>query len=514
MANSHQSDATKLAKGGNAPISTLREEKPTGEQTASGNDFYKPLLGGLAWTAAGRWSAQIVSWVSTIIVIRLLSPSDFGILGMATVYLGLISMLSEFGIGSTVVYVRDLSSDQLAQINTVSVLFGIVAFGVSCAVAPGLAWFFRTPQLVWVVVVMGTGFAISAFQIVPGGLLRKEKAFKLLAYVDGCKALTQSLSTVLFAFLGLRYWSLVAGGLLASLVAVLLTLLWRRESFAWPRLESIKRALVFSRDVIISRISWYAYSNADFVVAGRVLGRVPLGAYTVAWSLSSTAIEKVTDLISHVTPSFFSEAQTDPPTLRRYLRNLTQGISLFTFPATLGLALVAREFVPLVLGTKWMAAIVPLQLLAIYGFMRSITTVLGPILTAIDVRWASRYGLLFVVVFPTAFYIGSHWGTVGIAAGWVCFYPLMYIPIYRHTFQRIGMNLSEYMGALWPALSGSLVMTVVVFVLKLALPTGISPVLQLGGEIVSGGASYVLTLATLHRERFMFLIRTLRSLSR
>lgn len=492
----------------------IEEEKPTGEQTASGSDFYKPLLGGLAWTAAGRWSAQIVSWVSTIIVIRLLSPSDFGIIGMAAVYLGLISMLSEFGIGSTVVYVRGLSSDQLAQINTVSVLFGIAAFGASCAVAPGLAWFFRTPQLVWVVVVMGTGFAISAFQTVPGGLLRKEKAFKLLAYVDGCKALTQSLSTVLFAFLGLRYWSLVAGGLLASLVAVLLTLWWRRESFAWPRLESIKRALVFSRDVIISRISWYTYSNADFVVAGRVLGRVPLGAYTVAWSLSSTAIEKVTDLISHVTPSFFSEAQTDPPTLRRYLRNLTQGISLFTFPATLGLALVAREFVPLVLGTKWMAATVPLQLLAIYGFMRSITTVLGPILTAIDVRWASHYSLLFVVVFPTAFYIGSHWGTVGIAAGWVCLYPLMYIPIYRHIFPRIEMGVSEYVRALWPALSGSLAMVVVVVLLKLAFPADLGIAVRLGAEILAGAIAYILVLTTLHRERFRALLHTVRSMVR
>src|SRR5208282_5331327 len=153
-------------------------------------------------------------------------------------------------------------------------------------------------------------------------------------------------------------------------------------------------------------------------VAGRVLGRDPLGAYTVAWNLASASIEKVTDLIGRVIPTFISEAKKDAGSLRRYLRDLTEGISLITFPATLGLALVSRDFILLALGTKWAGAVVPLQLLALYASIRSITILLAPVMNAVDVRWGARYGLLFVVVFPTAFYVGSRWGTVGIASAW------------------------------------------------------------------------------------------------
>lgn len=475
---------------------------------------YRPFLRGLAWTAAGRWPAQVITWGSTLIIVRLLSPADFGIVGMATVYLGLITLLSEFGVGDAVVYLRDLTRDQIAQVNTVSVILGIAAFAISCAMAPALAWFFRTPDLVWVVVAMGVGFVISAFQVVPGGLLQKEKSFKVLSFIDVCRVVTRSLSTLLFAFFGFRYWSLVIGGLLGGIVSVLLTLRWRRESFARPKLRSIRRALEFSRDIIITRLSWYAYSNADFVVAGRVLGQVPLGAYSVARNLSSAPIEKITDLMNRVTPAFFSEIQNDPAMLRKYLRNLTEGISVITFPAMLGLALVSKEIVPLVLGAKWLPAVVPLELLALYGLMRSITIELGQSLLAIDVRWWSRYMPLFAVVFPTAFFIGSHWGTAGIAAGWVCLYPLMYIPIYRHVFRLIEMKPREYFRALWPALSSCLAMTVVVIMVRLALPAQLEDWLHLGAEVLAGAACYTFALRMLHRDRYNALLRTLRSVAR
>lgn len=514
MSDASNFEPNTLGDSNSPPVAVSAVESPIGESSVEGIEFFKPLLGGLAWTASARWTAQVVNWLSTLVVIRLLSPGDFGIVGMAAVYLGLVNLLSEFGVGQTVVYVRDLSSEQLAQMNTVAVIFGFAGFGVSCAMAPVLAWFFKTPELVWVVVVMGAGFAISAFQVVPSGSLQRDKSFKLLALMDGSQALVRSLVTVALAFLGLRYWSLVVGGLLGSCVSVLLALRWRREAFARPRVRSIRRALVFSRDIIVSRFSWYAYSNADFVVAGRVLGKGPLGAYSVAWNLMSASIEKLTDLISRVTPAFFSEVQTDPATLRRYLRNLTQGISLFTFPATLGLALVAREFVPVVLGAKWLPAVVPLQLLAIYGFIRSVTTVLGPVLTAVDVRWASRNSLWFVVVFPTVFYIGSHWGTVGIAAGWVCAYPAMYLPFYRRTFRCIGMTAGEYAQAIWPALSGSLAMAAVILILRLTYPPGLGRVLQLGAEVVAGAATYTLVLVTLHGKRSRVVLQSLKAVVR
>ena len=116
----------------------------------------------------------------------------------------------------------------------------------------------------------------------------------------------------------------------------------------------------FSGDVLGSRVAWYAYSNSDFLVAGRMLGQAPLGAYTLAWTIASTPVEKITNMITRVTPAFFSAVQDDKPHLRRYLLGITDGLSLLTFPASLGMALVADQFVLVVLGAKWAPAIIPL----------------------------------------------------------------------------------------------------------------------------------------------------------
>src|SRR5207249_9080683 len=111
----------------------------------------------------------------------------------------------------------------------------------------------------------------------------------------------------------------------------------------------------------IARLCWYASANADFLMAGRILGKAALGLYNVGWTLASVPVDKVATLVGQVTPAFFSAVQTDRAAIRRYLLGITEGIALITFPISLGLALVARDFVLVVLGSKWQASIAPLQ---------------------------------------------------------------------------------------------------------------------------------------------------------
>ncbi len=142
------------------------------------------LVRGIAWTGGVKWMSQVASWGSTLIVARLLSPEDYGLVGMATVYLGLVTMLSEFGIGAAVVRLRTLTHDQIAQINTLSVAFGLSAFALSWIAAGPLAAFFDAPQLQGVVLAMSATFIITSFRTVPYLLLRRDLTFKRLAFVD------------------------------------------------------------------------------------------------------------------------------------------------------------------------------------------------------------------------------------------------------------------------------------------------------------------------------------------
>ena len=127
----------------------------------------RSLVRGVAWTGAIKWVTQIAAWVSTLAVARLLSPEDYGLVGMAAVYLGLLTMLSEAGLGTTVIAMRDLRGNRLGQMHSLSVIVGVVGFGVSWLVAGPLAAFFNAPALRWVVIALSANFIIMSLRTVP-----------------------------------------------------------------------------------------------------------------------------------------------------------------------------------------------------------------------------------------------------------------------------------------------------------------------------------------------------------
>jgi O-antigen/teichoic acid export membrane protein len=477
----------------------------------------KQLVGGIAWTAAAKWSSQILTWLCLLIVARLLIPSDFGIVGVAGVYLGLVAVFSEFGFGAAVITLRDLTVDEIAQINTFSAISGTIGFLVSCALATPLGWFFRSPQLPAVIVVMSANFLIAGFKTVPSSLLQREFKFKRLSIIDTVASITQSLCVLLLAWRGAAYWSLALGGVIAALVSTTLTMASRPPGFARPRLQSIGHALHFSWQVLVARLSFNLYSDADFLVAGRVLGTAALGAYSFAWNLATLPVEKVTALVGQVTPAFFSANQADLGGLQRYLLTLSEGIALVTFPATIGLGLLAPEFVALVLGERWSGVAAPLEVLAFYGSIRSVSALLGPLLTAMrETRFLMWINITAVALMPTAFYFGSRWGPAGIAWGWILAYPLVALPLYVRTFGKIGMPIRKYIGAIRPALDGSLAMILAVSVLKWAIPPAWPLYARFALEVTAGTAAYLLVLLVFHGDRmrsFLSLYRRYRASS-
>ncbi len=469
------------------------------------------IVRAFAWTGAGRWATQLLTWVSTIVVARILAPSDYGLIGMATIYLGLVALISEFGLGQAVITMREMSGRQVAQLNSLSIASGGLLFGISCVAAGPLGKFFHTPRLAPVVVLMSLSFLASGFQVVPDALLQGDLRFKLLASFDTARALIQALTTITLALAGFGYWSLALGPLAATVAAAAMALVARPHALAWPKWEEIKHALRFSGDVLGSRVAWYAYSNSDFLVAGRVLGQAPLGAYTLAWTIASTPVEKITNVITRVTPAFFSAVQDDKPHLRRYLLGITEGLALLTFPVSLGMALVADQFVLVVLGPKWAAAIIPLRLLAIYAALRSITTIFPNMLYAMrHSRFVLWSAIAAAVVFPAAFYYSSRWGTAGIAATWILLYPLITAPYVWRTFSATELPLGTYLRAMLPALRASVVMVIMVLGARALTPSSWPMLLRFAISVLTGGLSYfgVLLIADRQRMRdFYVLVR-------
>ncbi len=460
------------------------------------------MLSGLAWTGAAKWSGQVLSWVSTLLVARILMPEDYGLVQMAMIYIGIGKLVNELGIGYSVVTLRNLSRLQIAQLNGLALGVGLASFAASTALAFPISWFFHAPKLPPVIMVLSATFVMAALRTVPASLLEKSLRFKLLALIDGVQVAVLSLSALGFALLGWGYWSLVLSHIVAGLVWTAATLAAASGRFARPRFGALREAIGFSSHTLASRLAWYIYSNADFVIAGRVLGEAALGAYTLAWTIAGTAVEKITTLVIRVTPAFFARIQHDAAALRSYLLRITEGLAIVTFPASWGIALVVREFVLVLLGEKWTPAIAPLQLLAFYACFRSIAPLLAPILR---VRGESRFnticGVIAAFVLPVAFFVGSRWGTVGIATAWIVFHPLVTLPIFWRVCQRIDLRPTAYLRALWPALSSSVLMAAAVVGVKRAMTGQVSLGTLLLTEIAVGAVVYCAVVGLLHRNR-------------
>ena len=500
------------------------------------------LIKGIAWTGAAKWSIQIITWVTTLVVARLLSPDDYGIVAMAGVLTGVLALLTEFGIGSSIVMLSDLSEIQISQINALSVLFGIAGFVASCAAAIPLGIFFDTPLLPPVVVALGSGFIINSFQTVPSALLQKEHRFKALSVIEAIRSITQSFALVLFAWFGFRYWSLVLGALLSYILSIGLTLLIRRHPLAIPRFSLLKNVLGFSGQVLVWRFSWYVYSNADFAIAGHLLGQAALGNYSLARTLANTPVDKITMLVGSVTPAFYAAVKEDHSALRRYLLKPIEAIALVTIPILLGLSLVAKDAVITLLGAKWEDSIPALQLLSFYACVRTIFVFFPQVLMAIgEAGFVMRNGLISMIVLPVAFLLGSHWGIVGIATAWVIAYPVNAVPLYWRVHQKIGVTHTEFFRTLLPAINGGIFMFLSVVVAKITLdghflttalrvvqecPTDI-PYLQqvklmlqwlldghfghgvrLAVQITCGAVAYTLVIWIFHRERLLVFRRS------
>jgi PST family polysaccharide transporter len=464
----------------------------------------RSALSGVAWSTAAKWSTQLFAWAGTLIVARILSPADFGLLTMASVFLSVVLALSEFGVGTAVITLRELTEEELRQLNSFSVLLGLGGSLVTVLMAYPLGLFFRAPDLPPVLAFVGLTFVISSFQIVPSALLRRELRFRTLATIDVTRGLLLPLVTVGGALLGLRYWALALGSVVGALIVTLMALTYRRVGFARPRFSAGGHTMRFTRQILGSRLAWVIYQDGDFAVAGRRLGVEAAGHYGMAWTLATGPIEKVTMVLNDITPSLFSAAQHDRVLLKRYFLNLTEILFLATFPASVGIALVSRDLVQVVLGAPWAGAAVPLALLALYAGFRASTSLYAHLFNATrETRFSMWMSISLAVTLIPAFVIGSFWGAVGIATAWLVIHPASSVISFLRVRRVLGLQAMEYYRALRLGLEGSVIMAVTLLVFRYAIAGDWREGMRLAASIPLGAAVFLLATWTMHRARLL-----------
>ena len=260
----------------------------------------------------------------------------------------------------------------------------------------------------------------------------------------------------------------------------------------------------FGFEIALSRVAWTAYSQADGIIVGRMLGEAALGTYRLAMSLASAPAEKIGMLIMRVTGPLFARVQDDMSLVRRYFLFISDGLALAIFPLVFGLIVVAPELVRTMLGPKWVEAIVPMQWLAAFMTLRTLNSLMTQVLTSLRFTTFLMWMSLFTfVLMPFSFFIAAHWGTGAVAAAWLITSPFTMLPPAVKLFREVHCSIREYLVILSPAIAGSAVLVCAVIGVKHFIPAGWPPSWSLVLQIVTGGLCYATTLLLFYRPVVM-----------
>lgn len=450
------------------------------------------VLSGIRWTAGARILSQVATWAITLIVIRLLTPADYGLVAMASVFVGFAAMLSELGLGMSVVRSKTIDDETLQR------LFGViiaVQFALSFALiaaAPSIALFFSEPRVAPVIQVLSTQFMFTAFAVIPDATLQRQLRFRTRSLIELVTVVLGSVSTLVLAFAGMEVWSLVAGGMVAqagraaglNICAPFL----KRPVFS---LRGIRAHASFGGQLTLTQILGFLFTQVDVFLIGRVLGKDDLGRYSVGVHLASMPNQRLSAIINQVAFPAFAHMQGDVAQLHRSLLLGVRVLALIGFPLFWGLSSVAPEFVAIVLGTKWQASALPLQLLSLIMPLRLLGNFLPNATQAIgrpDI-YLKNYVFATVIMLP-AFAIGVQFGLLGVCMAWVIGFPIVSAQSAVRNVNVLGLPARALFKAIAPAVTAAGLMYAIVCATRIVLEPALSLPVLLAAMVAVGAAAY------------------------
>jgi len=469
---------------------------------------------GVLWVGISQMSVQVFRFVFTMLLARLLVPDDFGIIGMAAIFIGLVSTVNELGLSASIVQRKEVHERHLSTSFWTSIFVGLVLFVMTLIISPYVADFFKTAIVQPILDTLSVTFIIGSFVVVHSAMLTKNLDFKRLAKAEVFSELVSGSMAVYLAFTGFGVWSLVWRTIIGNLIFVVL--LWTinpwRPTMSFD-LKSFNELFGFGANVIGSNFVNYAAKNVDYLVIGKFLGAMSLGYYTLAYQMITFPLYRVSVVITRVMFPAFSMVQGENERLGRGYLAVTKYLSLITFPMIAGIFIVSPEFIPIVMGEKWVQVILPLQILCLAGALQSVGVACGPVLLSkgrADLSFKWSIIKLFALI--AAILVGIKYGIIGVAVTVTILSFLFFWIMQKIVNDLIGMDFRNYLKALYPATLNSVIMIISVYLFKeiafrfLDLPS----IAVLACSVILGTFMYLAVLRLLYND----IILELRSLMR
>lgn len=492
-------------------VSESADFKDGTSERENASAFGDRVRSAVIWRSGSQILAQIITWGSTLLVIRLLDPADYGLFAMTQVILAFLAFLNGWGFASALVQSDSLDPFRIRQAFGLLLLLNGLLAAIQFFGAPLAAAYYGQPMVAELLRVQALMFLATPFIALPEVMMSRALDFRRQAFVNLAAALAGAGTALACALAGYGVWTLVYAPIaLFWTRAIGLTLATRL--LVWPSFDfrGCGQIIGFGSAVLFSQFFWLIQSQSDVFIAGRRFEPHALGLYAEALFIAQIFMAKFVPPLNEVAFPAYSRIKHDRAGVRWSFLKTVRLLMLVAAPFYCGLAVVAAPMIETLFGLKWLGMTPYIQLLSLALLLMTVQIMFAPVTNALGKPSISMFASMGgAIIFPAAFLIGARWGLIGMAWAWLIAAPLLLIVTARLSAPLIGVSLTDIARAMLPGLAPALVMALGVGFADqfLLLPAGIAAPIRLAMLVGMGAATYGALLWLLEREALDEVVR-------
>lgn len=481
---------------------------PETKQTSS---LTQKTVHGVFWTYLSFIGGKVLNFVSTIILARLLLPEQFGLIGYCLVVIQYVDIINSAGIDTALIARRENVQEAANAAFVANMIFGVVCFAITWIIAEPVSVFFKSPEIVPLFRALGLSLPLTGLGMVPDTMLKREMKFKRAVLSDVVRNFIKGAVSIVLALLGFGVWALVWGQVLGVLTGSIISWLlagWRPTWQFHP--DATKSIVFFGFHIILLETAGAFRNNVDYLLVGRILGATALGFYTMSYRIPELLIRSLNYVVGNVSLPALAMTKSDSGKMKKFYFGYLGFLSMFVFPLGVGLAFTAPVFIPLFLSEKWGPAIIPTALISIALGITALGYVPGVLYKAI-----SRPDILNKLAFlkmPIAVLIlwyATRWNIVGVAAAQIVVAVISLVLDMVVANYVMRYPWTDLVKAISPALTATLSMAAVLFLIQQSMPT--ANLVQLILMVALGGLTFIGVLWFMSRDLLLQGVNTIRS---
>jgi polysaccharide transporter, PST family len=413
-------------------------------------------------------------FLGTVLLARLLTPVDFGLIGMAVAVTGVLETFKDLGLSMATIQQKQITPGQVSVLFWFNVLIGCALFALGCGLAPGLAWFYGREELLGITLALSLGFLLAGLSAQHYALLRRNLRFASIARVEVTASVVSLAAGLTAAWQGLGFWSLVVQRLTRPFImtcGIWLAAGWLPRWFKWD--PSVKPMLRFGGFLAGNNLLNYAARNVDNVAIGYTWGAAALGLYSRAYNLLMLPMSQVAPSLATVVIPALSRLRDEPEKFRHAYLTLVRLIGFTMVPLMAVLLVCPEAVITLLLGEKWLAAAEIFRWLGVAALIQPMTTTCGILfITHGRSKEMSQCTLITSLLAVTAIVAAVPWGPAAVAGSYAISGLLIRTPVLFRYAGRISRvtTLDLYRAVIPSLLIAGLVVAAGLLSLQLMAP--------------------------------------------